>query len=372
MAEKSFVVVFPSVFAKNHITQLISNIKKILKIQDQQFKSIKRDGDVILVDANDPVFASTSINLLFGIRKIIIAKQVENDFDTLVKEITLLGGNLLLKGDKFLVRVEGKSKGFLPKDIEISATSSIIEKKSKLNAYPGTDENYNKLLFTYLTKNNAYIAIFADDGLGGVPYGIQKQNTICCIHDELSAVSCLETIRQGFETRIIVCYRQKSELMNLAKIINKILPRLLENEVNLEFYKLQSKGVGSKSYLTTIRQVTEILLSISKRERIEHVSLPISPLIFPAKIIDYLCKIIIKEKKLPVMPLYGADSRIFESLKEIGLEKRINNLENFVSQNFNGIPDISKNEIEKYLKNTKVISIKVGPNNVHDILDSFE
>ena len=80
MDKVSYVVVFPTIFSKNKISQLIINIKKILKIKNQQFKSVKRDGDIILVDANDPVFASSAINLLFGIKKIAITRQVKNNF----------------------------------------------------------------------------------------------------------------------------------------------------------------------------------------------------------------------------------------------------------------------------------------------------
>ena len=223
MNEISYVVVFPNIFSKNKIPQLIKNIKNILKIKNQNYNSVKRDGDIILVNANDPVFASSAINLLFGIEKIAIARQVKNNFQNIILEITSIGGNLLLKGEKFLVKVEGISKGFLVKDIEIAATSSIIEKKSNLEAHPGTDENFDKLLYTYLTKNNAYICIFLDTGRGGIPYQSQNQQTICAIYDEISAVSCYETIKQGYDTKIIICYRQKSELMNLAKIINQII-----------------------------------------------------------------------------------------------------------------------------------------------------
>ena len=126
MKEVSYVVVFPTVFSKNKIPQLILNIKKILKIRNQEFKSVKRDGDVILVDSGDPVFSSSAINLLFGIEKVAITRQVKNDFKTMVSEITSIGGNLLLKGEKFLVKVEGHSRGFFTKDVEIAATSSRI------------------------------------------------------------------------------------------------------------------------------------------------------------------------------------------------------------------------------------------------------
>ena len=69
MDEISYVIVFPTIFSKNKIPELISNIKKILKIKNQEFKSVKRDGDVILVDSNDPVFASSAINLLLELKK---------------------------------------------------------------------------------------------------------------------------------------------------------------------------------------------------------------------------------------------------------------------------------------------------------------
>jgi len=80
VTENAYVVVFPAVFAKNKLNSLTSNIKKILKIRGQEFQKISRDDSVIIVDANDPVFASSSINLLFGIEKVAIAKQVKNDF----------------------------------------------------------------------------------------------------------------------------------------------------------------------------------------------------------------------------------------------------------------------------------------------------
>ncbi len=42
MNEISYVVVFPTIFSKNKMSQLVLNIKKILKIKNQQFKSVKR------------------------------------------------------------------------------------------------------------------------------------------------------------------------------------------------------------------------------------------------------------------------------------------------------------------------------------------
>ena len=368
MSEISYVIVFPTIFSKNKISNLVTNIKKILKIKNQQFKSVKRDGDIILVDANDPVFASSAINLLFGIEKIAIARQKKNNFQEIVSEITSVGGNLLLKGEKFLVKVEGVSKGFLTKDVEIAATSNIIEKKSNLGAHPGTDENHDKLLYTYLTKNNSYICIFTDKGKGGIPYQSQKQKTICAVYDEISAIACFETIKQGYDTKIIVCYRQKSELMNLAKMINQIIPRLVQDTIELEFFNLKIKPTGIKNYLIYITSILEIMLQYSAT----HVSLALSPLIFSAEFNDSLTKRVFSKNKIPVIPLAGVDSNLFEEAKDIGLERNIKKLEKMISIKSEQIPSFSKKEVDFALKTKKSISIKVGPNNVHEILDSFE
>ena len=368
MNEISYVVVFPNIFSKNKIPQLIKNIKNILKIKNQNYNSVKRDGDIILVNANDPVFASSAINLLFGIEKIAIARQIKNNFQNIILEITSIGGNLLLKGEKFLVKVEGISKGFLVKDIEIAATSSIIEKKSNLEAHPGTDENFDKLLYTYLTKNNAYICIFLDAGRGGIPYQSQNQQTICAIYDEISAVSCYETIKQGYDTKIIICYRQKSELMNLAKIINQIIPRLVQNKIELEFYHLKIKPNGIKNYLIYVNSILEIMLSYSNNR----ISLALSPLIFSANFIDNSLNHVFTKKKIPIIPLTGVDNQLFEEAKEIGLERNIKKLEKIVSITSNEIPIYSKTEVISALKTKQIISLKLGPNNVHDILDSLE
>ena len=126
MVDNTCLVVFPTIFAKNKINELILNIKKILKIQNQKFQSVTRDDSVIIVKANDPVFASSSINLLFGIEKIIIANKIENKFNNIISEITTVGSRLLLKGERFYVNVEGMPSGYVTEDVELSATSLLI------------------------------------------------------------------------------------------------------------------------------------------------------------------------------------------------------------------------------------------------------
>jgi len=45
MKNEVLVIVFPSIFSKNKVSSLISNIKKVLKIQNQKFRKIRKEGD---------------------------------------------------------------------------------------------------------------------------------------------------------------------------------------------------------------------------------------------------------------------------------------------------------------------------------------
>ena len=371
MSNNTYVVIFPSLFAENKITLLMTNIKKILKNHSENFTKISRDGKLILVDANDPVLASSTIGLLFGIRKIVIAKQIQNDFKSVVNEITRIGSSLLLKGEKFYVNVEGTPKGYVIKDVELSATSSLIDKNKKVNASPGTKENHDKLLFTYITKSNAYVSIFNDKGLGGAVNNSQNEKIICGVFDEFSAITCLEAIKQGFEVKIIIFYIKHSKLVNILKILHKILPRTLQIKTKIEFYKISNldDNLLVKNFI-----ITDILSKIAISEKISCISLNISPLFFPSKIIKELKLRVFNAGLIPIIPLYGIDSGIFDNAKEIGLEKYIPKIEKLLQTKIpsNKKIKIQNKDVDDVLKNKKTIAVKSDSNMIHAILDSLE
>lgn len=370
MSNDTFVVVFPSLYAEKKIGLLMANIKKILKIQNQNFVRISRDENLILVDANDPVFASTAINLLFGIKRIIIGKQTKNDFKTVVDEIAKIGSSLLLKGEKFFVNVEGNVKGYQINDVELSATSLLIEKNKKIDARPGTKEKHDNLLFTYITKSNAYISIFNDNGLGGAVNNSQGEKIICGIFDEFSALSCLETIKQGFEVKIVVFYKNHKQLVDLVKILQKILPRTLQINSEIEFYNVGHIGSDLK---VNNMFFTEILGKIAVMKKISCVALSVSPLVFDSSFIKKLQSKIFESGFIPYIPLSGIDSEILENAKEIGLEKSVKKIETMLrKKNKKVISKKTTKNIGEIIKSKKALKVKLGPNMLHDVLDTLK
>jgi len=369
MTKDTIVAVYPSLFAENKIDLLIENIRKILKIKNLKFGKISRDDFLICVQTDDPVFVSSAIKLLFGIKEIAIVKKIGNDFKTIVTETGKIGSTLLLKGEKFFVKVDGNAKGFVIKDLELAITSELIQKNQKISAKPGSETKHDKLLQVYVTKSNGYVSIFLDEGLGGSVNNSQGQKTVCYISDEFSAVNCLETIKQGFEVSPVICYEAREELIPLVKILDKILPRMLNSEIELHFQKIPKFSKKPIGILTKKLLLTDILIKFARGKKISHISLAISPLIFPSKFIEELQKTVFNAKMMPHISLAGIDSEIMKNAKEIGIEKNLSAIEKLSKKNFSNVkPKKSQSKIPAMKK----IKLKLGPNNVHDLLDALE
>ena len=372
MNEPAFVVVFPSVFAKNKQNLLRSNIKKILKIQNLQFGTITTDDDLIIIDANDPVFASSAINQLFGVEQVSIARRVENKFNVVVSAIAKIGSNLLLRGEVFFVKVDGHPTGYLPKDMEIAATSALIDKAVDMDCKPGTEAKYDKLIHCHLTGKNAYVSIFLEKGHGGIPYNAQGQQILCCVFDELSAISCLEAIKQGFDVRILICYTTDANLMELVKITNRIIPRLLSSSVTLDFCQIPIKQDSAKTLQQKILTVTGVLCQLAKKHKIQRVCLSLSPLMFPMWLIEQNLDVATKSKIIPWIALTGMDQALIDTAKEIGLGKYLSKIDRLGSLKFAQSKDNISGMVQKALKSHQSVTVKIGPNNTHDILDSIK
>ena len=372
MKDEVLIIVFPSVFSKNKTNFLITNIKKVLRIQNQKFRKVRKEGDVITVEADDPVFASSAINTLFGIKGVAIAKQVTNDFELVVNGISKVAKDIFLKGERFLLQVEGDAKGFTTKDVELAATSSVIEKTVGMGIKPGTSKKYDRKLYVCLTKLNAYICIYYDNGLGGVPNNSQNEEIICCIFDELSAVSCLETIKQGFDVKIIVCYNKDSELLHLVKIVNQIIRRTVKPKINLDFYKIGNNKKLAPLLLTEI--TSKILIRIASTSGIKRISFSTSPLIYPIDFSENLTGQAFDKNLIPYFPLSGLDDNVFESAKEIGLEKYLSNIRKLGNIKFHNSKQPTKiieKIVNESIMNKKTVAVNIGPNNVHEILDEI-
>ena len=181
----------------------------------------------------------------------------------------------------------------------------------------------------------------------------------------------METIKQGFEVKFVVFYQNQAELVNLVKILQRILPRTLQIQFEIEFYKISGLGnnLASKNFL-----VTEILPRIATREKISYVGLPISPLVFPSAFIKKIKLKIFEFGLIPFVPLSGIGLEIFENAKEIGFEKHVEKIEKILRTKIieKRIKKLSERDIDGVVKSKKTARVNLGPNVLHEILDTLQ
>ena len=123
------------------------------------------------------------------------------------------------------------------------------------------------------------------------------------------------------------------------------------------------------SFLTILLIPLDILIKNAKENKISCVSSAISPLIFPQAFSQTLQKRIFSAKMIPHVSLSGIDSGILDNAKEIGMEKYLDKINKLPKMKFSKFKTKS---IQKKKSDKRIIKVKLGPNNIHTILDSLE
>jgi hypothetical protein len=147
---------------------------------------------------------------------------------------------------------------------------------------------------------------------------------------------------------------------------------MVKPKIVLEFYKVP---IDKKPASLLLIEITiELLSMIAISNDIKRISLSLSPLIYPIDFLENMMKRIHKKNLVPYLPLSGLDSNVLTSAREIGLEKYLPKIKKYGNTKFYNSKKSLK-EIKKIaeisVRDRKVISIKVGRNNVHDILDNI-
>ena len=268
--------------------------------------------------------------------------------------------------------VEGSARGFVPKDAEIAITSSIIEKKSGRGAAPGTENRHDKLLYTYITKKSAYVCIFVDDGRGGAVNFSLQQRTLCPVYDEVSAVSCIEAIRQGYDAKIIAVYKKRSELVKIAKLLSRVMQFTAQADVRLEFYNLGSK-LGISGRFDWQSSVARLCCIVAAENGIPRVSLPVTNQMFPPRFVDSICGYVTRSGLSYHIPLEGRENDMRDMARAYVLEKFFGRTRPQKDSAFADVSDARfKNNAGAALKTRRAVCVHLGPNNLHDILDALE
>lgn len=379
------VVAMPTVFAEKRAALLARNIKSALKSACQPFKSVARDGPLVVVEgAADPVLASAAVGMLSGVQRVGIARRAGATLADAAEAVSQAAGTILLEGEMYLVKAEGRPRGYVPGDLEMAATSAIIEKHAGIGAKPGTPARHDRELYAYVTAKHSYACLFADRGVGGVSAGTHPEPVACCMFDGLSAAACLEAIRQGYDVRMSVAYTTEAELRRLAKAAGRLVPRtaasLLNGEsVGIEFIRIK-KAAGGRA----ARLLASCLLAakMAKESGIKRAVLPVSPVVDSQAAIDAAADELARRGIAAYTPLGALEDEIFANAAAAGFEGFAREAARLAAGaaatdasvrrgGAEAVRDILSRAEEMAAGARRMqVSVRAGPNTVHEMLDA--
>jgi hypothetical protein len=379
---KNVLLIFPSSLSPNRKTKLIDVVKKKLLLSNIKVNKITIEEGCIAFEVTDVIEAAAATVELFGICQVAVAKCIPNRFTDIVDTIVKTGKQIILPEEKFFIRVwtSGKAKiSYIGRDVEFASSGNLIAELSPIASKPAKNEyEANKVILSYIGKHSAYVCLQIDTALGGIPSGSQKEKLVCGIHNILSSLSCMLAVKCGFIPDFLIMYTNEDDLKENAKLFGCIAPKMSVKKYRIRLIHIDLPDKYNHHLKLMLQEgiSIRILTLLPGKGRLV---IPLSAAIHPPWFVESTVKKIVSTGKIPWMPLMLLTDGIYHDAKSVGLEDKITSIDDLINTN---MIMFKKQEYEKYerkidmlskdaVKNMKTISLKVGSNYLHDIIDSI-
>ncbi len=377
---KNILIVFPSAFSANKMDELKSFISKKLQLSNITVSKIVNEETCITFEVGDVVEAAAITSEMFGIDKVAIAKRIENEFNDVVNEIVHIGKQIILPGEKFFVKVctsdSAKKKiSYVGRDIEFAAVGNLVAELSHLRATPVKNElGADKIILAYVSKDSAYVCLQIEEALGGLPFGYQNKKVTCGIHNILSLVSCMLSMKCGFIPELFILYTNEYDLKENAKMFGNIAYKMAIRKHTIRIMHIDIPDGYDNNIKFMLQE--SISARISTLLPGKQLVVPLSAAIHPPWFVEEVTDKIVHARKSYWMPLVLLTTGIYHEAIAMGLKDKtmlidvlINNM-TFTKLEYKKYQRMIDTSSKVALKNMKTISLNVGPNYLHNIIDS--
>lgn len=393
---RQVLLLFFSIFTKIQKEKLIGNIR--WKLQDKKIKvlSIRCEERYIVLEVSDPAEARCVLTSTLGIDRIGVARKTWNDYSHVMRAISDIGKEIILPKEKFLIRIklsknDSNSLDYKERDLEFASAARLTSELSGRGARPAISEKrVDRTIESYIGNRYAYVCLDITSSVGGLPFNSQSQRVITSIHNPLSVLSCVISMRCGFLPQIVLPYTDEEDLKNKVKlcrpIINMIdkrryqvslahinLPNVLDINIKkmvLEsiYYKILTSLSGDILIVSLSAAVSPFwYISSIVRDVISSGKIPWTPSIFASKITDAE---ISSNKMVDVAAINGFQSKAIPpyscSYQPSVLKDMVN--PKLYEKYRRIINDVSQRSVAA---GSKMVSFNVGSNYIHDIVNSI-
>jgi hypothetical protein len=428
--DRTVLIVFPGRFSMARIDKLIANIEKQIQSKNIELKNTAIENEWLVLEVDDVIECAGITREMFGIDKVAIAKKVPSiQFEDIAAEVVNIGKLKVLPNEKFFVKVQISNNAkinYKSRDLEFASTGDLtaaLQSSSfsssrrpytfspistshsySSSALPAKNElEADRLIEIFVGKKSAYVTIETDIGPGGLPFACQGEKVLCSIHDTLSAISCMITLKCGFFPEIVIVYTDDYDLRKNLKIFGMIVNKMSIKNYSIRLVQLDYGNNSGFSKILNFKQHGQRRLQKTMKLQLERshkavlqeivatqiltlmkgkgVVVPLSVVIHPLWLIQSTFKKILASKKIPWMPLLLPSYGMYDIAEELGIEKNMLPLSSYKGSMMNRPMTFTRQDYAKYRttidkmtesakKNMKTISFEIGPNYLHDILDS--
>jgi hypothetical protein len=382
---KNVLMVFPSPFSAKRGAEdkLKAIVKKKLLANHIKVNKITSEEKCIVFDVTDVVKAAELIVEVFGIDKVAIAKHVRSEFTEVVKTIVNIGKQIILPKEKFFVKVKVSSNTelhYVARDVEFASLGDLTAELSAIAAVPAKNEyDANKIILSYIGGGSTYVCFQLDKAVGGLPFGCQNKIVSCGIHNVLSCISTLITIKCGFIPDFSIFYTNQDDLRENVKLFGHIVTKMNTRKCKIRMMHLDlpDDKYGSRLKLMLKESISARALTFLPRKDL---TVSLSVTIYPPWFVQETVNRISSAGKIPWVPLLFLTDCLYYDIKsmDLGDDKIIMYIDKLIGDTIG----FKKYEYKKYEKkidalsketinNMKTISLDIGPNYIHDIIDSI-
>lgn len=333
--------------------------------------SVNVEYNCIICEASDVVELASQLASMFGIETVAIANKVSSNFSDLTAAIVEVGSKVIVPGDRFYVKVIilqqlAAKYDYVSRDIEFVASGRLAGRLAAIKALPAkTEKDASRLILAVIGKESAYVCIQVMTAPGGLIVGSQGR-VLASIHDSLSCLACLMAAKAGFHcTTVVLPYVDESELEINAKLVQLFATRTGRKKQTILAVPINVPSKGMVAILLKEKIISKILTQCQNNR----IVFPLTAAVHPIWFIEPIIQETVCAGKMPFAPLLFLSSELDRYAQEARIELNISAVK------------VAKSKLQKYsnavdsearlaIKHTKRLELKVGPNYLHDIIDS--
>ena len=328
------------------------------------------EHNCVICESSDVVELASRLASTFGVESVAIAEKVSNNFSELSRTIVEVGSKVIIPGDRFYVKViiQPTAKcNYVDRDIEFAASGTLAVRLASINALPAkTEKEANRLVLTVIGKESAYVCMQVMSAPGGLIAGSHGR-ILSSIHDSLSFLSCLMAAKAGFEcSSVILPYADESELEINAKLMQIFATRTGRKKQTILAMPINVPAKGMLSVLLKETIISKILI----RCQSNRILFPLTTAIHPIWLVESIIQETLFAGKMPFMPLLFLTDELGRYAEEAQIELNVS-AANIAKGKLRRYSKAIEAEAKTAIKNRKRLELKIGPNYLHDIIDSI-